>query len=102
MNATTDCRPKATIALALVLASMSSTFAQSHDRSIGPRNFALSYQGAMSWGAAQPSSVQVHRRVRRVPGSVPNAGAGHVMPQGDVGNPNYWYERNREEFRGRW
>jgi hypothetical protein len=100
----TDCRAKATIAFALVLASISSASAQSHDWSIGPDNFALSYQDVMSWGAAQPSSVRVQRRVRRAPGRVPNVGAGRVMRGGDVGNPGSidWYERNREELRGRW
>jgi len=102
MNATTDCRPKATIAFALMLVWISSASAQSHDPSIGPHDFALPYQDTMSWGAAQPSSVRVHRRGRRAPESTPNAGADRIMPQGGVDNSNYWYERNREEFRGRW
>lgn len=102
MNATmTNYPAKATIAFALALVSISSAAAQSHGRSIGPDNFAPSYQDVMSWGAAQPASARVHRRARRAFGSVPYGG---VMPRGTFVSPdsNYWYERNRSELRGRW
>ena len=49
----TGCLAAATTALALVLAAVSSAPAQSHDRSIGSRNFALSNEEAIAWGAAQ-------------------------------------------------
>jgi len=93
---------KATIAVALVLVSISGASAQSRDRSIGPHNVAPSYQDVMSWGAAQSSSVRAHRRARHAFGSVPNAGPAPVLRGGDVGSSNYWYERNRDELRGRW
>ena len=104
---TTEWRVKATIAFAallaaaLVLASISSASAQSHERSTGRQNLTLSYQDAMSWAAAQPASARVHRRARRAFGSVPN---GDVVPRSTFANPdsNYWYERNRSELRGRW
>jgi hypothetical protein len=90
-----DCHIKMTVASLLVLASMSSASAQSHDRLAGARNLAPLDQQAVQWEAM----AQVRQRVR---GS--RARAPSVPPRSSAGNPdsNYWYERNREEFRGRW
>jgi hypothetical protein len=89
------CYTKMTIASVLVLASISSASAQSYERSVGTHNIAPSYQQVMPWRAM----AQVHRRTRGASARVPN-----VMRRGGVSNPdsNYWYERNRAEFSGRW
>jgi hypothetical protein len=90
-----DCHTKITIVSLLVLASISSASAQSHDRSVSTHNIAVSYQQVMQWQVM----AQVRQRVRGARTRVPD-----VRPRGGVSNPdsNYWYERNREELRGRW
>jgi hypothetical protein len=84
------CYTKMTIASVLVLASISSASAQSYDRSVGTHNIAPSYQQYR--GGPWP-------RFTGAPVAPPN-----VMRRGGVSNPdsNYWYERNRAEFSGRW
>jgi hypothetical protein len=92
-----DCYTKMTIASVLVLASISSASAQSYERPVGIHNIAPSYQQVMPWQAM----AQVRRRARGTTARAPRAPS---VGRRGVANPdsNYWYERNREEFRGRW
>jgi hypothetical protein len=87
---------KMVTAAALVFASISGASAQSYDPSVGSGNIARSYQ--------QVTPPQAGRGALGAYGRVPRVGSDRVIRPGGGGNPppNYWYERNREEFRGRW
>jgi hypothetical protein len=87
---------KMAIAAALVVASISGASAQSYDPSVGSGNIARSYQ--------QVTPPQAGRGALGAYARVPHVGSHRVIRPGGVGDPhpNYWYERNREEFRGRW
>jgi hypothetical protein len=88
---------KTAIAAALVAASISGASAQSYDPSVGSGNIAPSYQQVTPPSQASRGALGAYARVPRI-------GSDRVIRRGSVGNPhpNYWYERNREEFRGRW
>jgi hypothetical protein len=86
------------LAAALVLASVSGTAAQSYDPSVGSGNIAPSpYARRELPTDATRGALGAYARVRDV-------GADDLIRRSGVSNPdaNYWYERNREEFRGRW
>jgi hypothetical protein len=88
---------KMAIAAALVLASVSGAAAQSYDPSVGSGNIVPSpYQ-------RQELLTDANRGARGAYARVPN-GADDLIRRGGVSNPdaNYWYERNRAEFTGRW
>jgi hypothetical protein len=85
---------KMTIAAALVVASISGASAQSDGPSVGGGNIASYHQ--VTPAQAGRGALGAYARVRRVRSD-------HVIRRGGGGNPPpNWYERNRDEFRGRW
>jgi hypothetical protein len=75
------------IIAAVILATIIAVpaFAQSFGRDPG---------AGINTASGQKSVNQVHRRAKGASARAP-AGGSNV-------DPNYWYERNRDEFRGRW
>jgi hypothetical protein len=89
---------KMAIAAALVLASVSGAAAQSYDPSVGSGNIVQSpYQRQELLTHANRGALGAYARV-------PSVGSDDFIRRGGVSNPdaNYWYERNRAEFTGRW
>jgi opacity protein-like surface antigen len=97
-------------AAAVAVAIASPAMAQSYDPSVGSGNIARNpyrndltnpHQGrAPGW--TTPYDAYAQSPVSGNGNGSPYAGG--VIRRGGVGSPhpNYWYERNREEFTGRW
>lgn len=83
------------IAAALLVASISGASAQSYDPDVGSGNIARSpYQQVIPPQAAR-GALGAYARV-------PHFWSDHIIQPDGFGSSNYWYERNREELRGRW